>query len=170
VEGTVLAYLYGLIVFNVPLNFEMASIEDFVQCPTEENLYKKDQLWEVADHYGVELHKQSKKDDMSATLKAYLVEKNIFSALTVGASASVEMSGVSDVSPEVSESSKMANAAPLLTGLGVGLTFEQQKQLLQQEQNNAFELEKLRQDARLREAEMAHVERKSQLELLSICG
>ena len=95
------------------------------------------------------------------------MEKNILSALAGGASAPVEMSGVADVSLGVSESSKMANAATLLTDLGVGFTFEQKKQLLllQQEQNNAFELEKLRQDARLCEAEMAHVERKSPLDL-----
>lgn len=52
---------------------------------------------------------------------------------------------------------------------GVGLTFEQQKQLLllqlQQEQKNALELEKLRQDVRFREAELAHVQAKHQLEL-----
>lgn len=95
---------------------------------TEEllNLYKKDQLLEVANHYGVELHKQSKKDVILATLKAHLVEEMVLTALAVGASPSVDMIGFSDVSPGVRESSKLANVAPILTGLGAGLTFEQQ--------------------------------------------
>lgn len=49
------------------------------------------------------------------------------------------------------------------------MTFEQQKQRLvlqlQQEQNHALELEKLRQESRRREVELAHVEKKNQLEL-----
>lgn len=106
---------------------------------------------------------------MLATLKAQLVEKKVLSDLAVGASAPVEMSGFSDVSPGVSQSSKLANVEPILTGLWTSLAFEQQKQLLllqlQHEQNNALELKMLRQHARLREAELAHVERKSQLEL-----
>lgn len=77
----------------------MASIEDFVQSPSEDllNSYKKDQLLKVADHYGVKLLKKSNKDEVLATLKAHLVEEKVLSVLAVGANAPVEMNGFADV-------------------------------------------------------------------------
>uniref|UniRef100_A0A8D0A5Q3 SCAN box domain-containing protein n=1 Tax=Sander lucioperca TaxID=283035 RepID=A0A8D0A5Q3_SANLU len=55
--------------------------------------------------------------------------------------------------------------APVLAGFGAGLSFEEQKQLLLLQLQNAKELEKVRQDVRLREAELAHDQARQQVEL-----
>ena len=156
---------------------EMASIDDFVQSPSDEllNSYKKDQLVKVAEHYDVELSKNLNKDELLATLKHKLVEKEVLPVLVGSLKAPEEMDSVSDVaSPRVTGPVMMSKMAPVLTGLG--FTFEQQKELIllqrqqetdqrQQEHQNTLALEKLRQDAHLREAELAHVQARQQLEL-----
>lgn len=59
--------------------------------------------------------------------------------------------------------------APILSRLGNGLTFQQQKELLllqlQQEKKNVLEVEKLRQEARLQESELAHAQATQKLQL-----
>ena len=85
------------------------------------------------------------------------------------------MTGSADeASPAVSGSGRV----PSVAGFGVGMTFEQQKQLLllqlQHEQKNVLEVEKIRQEARLREVELAHVQANKQMELQQVraheCG
>ncbi|XP_030271930.1 uncharacterized protein LOC115581177 isoform X1 [Sparus aurata] len=142
----------------------MEFIEDFVQTPSEEllNCYKKDQLLKLADFYKVELPKKLSKEELLKTLKDKLAESGILSGLGDGAPVSVTDSA-DKASPVVSRS------VPSVAGYGVGLTFEQQKQLLllqlQHEQKNVLEVEKLRQEARLREVELAHVQANKQMEL-----
>jgi len=118
----------------------MASIEDFVLSPDEGVLdsFKKEELLKLADH-GVELSKKFSKAEMLFTLKGHLLEKKVF--------------------PVVSEPAQVSKVA------GVGLTFEQQRQLMQEEHKNLMELERARKDARLQEAEIAHSQVRQQLEL-----
>lgn len=150
----------------------MASIEDFVQSPSERllNSYKKEQLLQVADHFGVEVSRRLSKDDLLVTLKARLVEDKILAVRVESEKTPVGMASVSDVDfPNPSLPGKGPSVVPVLAGFGAGLSFEQQKELLllqlQQEQRHVLELEKLKHDARLREAEMAHAQARQQLEL-----
>ena len=116
----------------------MASIDDFIQSPSDEllNSYKKEQLMRVADHYGVELPKKVNKEELLATLKHELVEKEVLPVLVGSVEAPIDKDSVSEVaSKRVTGPVEMANMAPVLTGLG--FTFEQQKELiLLQNQNN----------------------------------
>ncbi|KAK5879880.1 hypothetical protein CesoFtcFv8_022958 [Champsocephalus esox] len=54
---------------------------------------------------------------------------------------------------------------PVLSGLGVGLSFKEQKELLMLHLERDVEIEKLRQNARLQEAEMAQVQDRQKLDL-----
>lgn len=83
------------------------------------------------------------KDKLLAMLKAQLIKSNVLSSAQ-GASALVRGTSLSDVaSARISGPGKVL--APVLSGLGAGLTFEQQKEFLllqlQQEQRNVLELE-----------------------------
>ncbi|CAN9508185.1 unnamed protein product [Ophioblennius macclurei] len=147
----------------------MASIEDFVQAPCGDLLdsYTKEQLFQVADYYRVWITKKMNKEELLTTLKGQLVESNILSSVE-GASAPVEVTSLSDVaSAGVSGPGKALS--PVLSGIGTGLTFEQQKELLllqlQHEQKNVLEVEKLRREARMRETELARVQQTQKLEL-----
>lgn len=62
------------------INCEMASNEDYVQAPCGDLLhsYKRDQLFKVTDYSNVEVSKRMNKEELLATLKAQLVELNIY--------------------------------------------------------------------------------------------
>nr|XP_033957166.1 uncharacterized protein LOC117460055 [Pseudochaenichthys georgianus] len=133
----------------------MASIEDFVESPNEDLLdtYKKDQLLRVADHYGLELPKKLNKEELLVEIKAQLVEKSILSVF------------LGPTSKQSIESGNVSGVAPVLSGLGVGLSFKEQKELLMLHLERDVEIEKLRQNARLQEAEIAQVQVRQKLDL-----
>ncbi|XP_033942524.1 uncharacterized protein cep104 isoform X1 [Pseudochaenichthys georgianus] len=133
----------------------MASIEDFVESPNEDVLgtYKKDQLLRVADHYGLELPKKLNKEELLVEIKAQLVEKSILSVF------------LGPTSKQSIESGNVSGVAPVLSGLGVGLSFKEQKELLMLHLERDVEIEKLRQNARLQEAEIAQVQVRQKLDL-----
>ena len=145
---------------------EMASIDDFVNSPCDEllNSYRKDQLVKVAEHYGVEFPKKFNKDELLTTLKDQLVEREVLPVPVGSFKTPVDEYSVLDVdSTRVTEPVTFSKMAPVMTGLG--FTLEQQKELIQQEHQNTLDLQKLKQDAHLREAELAHVQARQQLEL-----
>jgi len=88
----------------------MSSIEDFVMSPDEGVLdsFKIEELLKLADNYGVELSKKLSKTEMLFTLKGHLLEKKVL--------------------PVVSEPAQVSKVAG-----GVGLMFEQQRQIMQEE-------------------------------------
>lgn len=85
----------------------MASVANFVQCPSEElfNSFHKEQLVELAEQYGVDLGEKRLKKEIKGFLKSVLIEKHVLPSTSVSI-------GESQVSPSVV------------------LTFEQQKELL----------------------------------------
>lgn len=121
------------------LGLEMASVEEFVQSPTETLLkcYKKEQLLEVARYYQLEVPEKVRKDVLLNMLKTALRDKKILPVLAE--SETVITSG------DLPSRAKLVS--PLLSSFGDGLTFEEQKELLllqyEQEQKHTLELEKL---------------------------
>ena len=89
-------------------SFVMASVSSFVQSPTEAilNSCTKDQLLKLVEHYGVDIGDKKLKEEIKGALRAALIQSGVLPA-TVQSNAAVE-----SVSPPV------------------GLTFEQQKELL----------------------------------------
>ncbi|XP_056905675.1 uncharacterized protein LOC130534961 [Takifugu flavidus] len=125
----------------------MPSVDEFLRSPTWELLktLKKEQLLKVAEHFDVECPRPSRKDTILSTLKANLVQQKV-------------------LPPVVGSSLEPHKQVSQVEGFGA-LTFEQQKELLvlQHQQavekearakEYAFELEKLKWKVQLREAEL----------------
>ena len=98
----------------------MASVSSFVQSPTEAilNSCTKDQLLKLVEHYGIDIG-DKKLEEIKGALRAALIESGVLPA-TVQSNAVVQ-----SVSPPV------------------GLTFEQQKELLLLQLNAEMEKEHL---------------------------
>ncbi|KAM3582723.1 uncharacterized protein V6R79_007080, partial [Siganus canaliculatus] len=90
----------------------MSNIADFIACPSEDllNACTREQLVQLAEHYGVDVGDKRLKDRMKSILRTVLFEKQV---LTEAARSAVPSPAASKV-PVVSSN----------------LTFEQQKELL----------------------------------------
>lgn len=137
----------------------MAAVDEFLQNPTWELLktLNKEQLQKVAEHFDVECPRQSRKDTMLSTLKAYLVQQKVL--------PHVEECGSDMMPPAAGRSLEHPKLVSQVEGFGATLTFEQHKELLmlqhqqavereERAKEHAFELEKLRLNVQLREAEL----------------
>lgn len=117
----------------------------------------KERLWRVVEHFEVECPRQAHKDTMLSTLKAYLVQQKVL--------PQVGECGSDRMPPVVGSSLEPHELVSQVEGFGAALTFEQQKELLrlqhqqtveweERAKEHAFELEKLRLNVQLREADL----------------
>lgn len=148
---------------------EMASAAEFVKNPSEELLktLSKEQLLKVEEHFDVECSKQAKKDTILSSLKGHLVEQEVL--------PNVDVCSTEQLSTELSGSPEPVKVVPHVSGFGAGLTFEQQKELLmlqhqqalereEHEKGHTFELKRLKLIAQLREARLKHKQEQQSLE------
>ena len=157
----------------------MSAVDKFLQSPSEDllDLLTKDQLLKVAAHYDVEVSGKLLKDCVYDTVKDSLVQLGVLPTVAVvegGDAASASVPVLPAVFPQVRP----------VAGVGMSLTFEQQKELLTlqhklelkreeraqeralalQAQAHAVEVEKLRCTANLRETELVQQREQQQFE------
>ncbi|CAJ1071441.1 uncharacterized protein LOC115247517 [Xyrichtys novacula] len=140
----------------------MSAVEDFLQNPMEDllNTFTKEQLFKVADHFEVKVPSKALKDCILSTIKEHLVQLGVLPAAVEGSDAvSAPTPVLPAVFPQVSPPEQPLKLVRPVAGVGVSLTFDQQKELLtlqhklEMERNkaqerdqalHAVELEKLR--------------------------
>lgn len=137
----------------------MASVDEFLQNPNWELLktLKKEQLLKVAGHFDVEGRMPSRKKTLLSTLKENLVQQKVL--------PQVEELSSDILPPVVGRSLEPHEQVSKVEGFGASLTFEQQKELLvlqhqqavekeERAKEYAFELEKLKLKVQFHEAEL----------------
>ncbi len=151
-----------------------------MQNPSEDLLEActKDQLRKVAEHFDIELPSQGRKDRLLCVIKESLVQSGVlFAAVKESDTRSV-------VTPQSSFTEQAMKLERPVAEAGVSLTFEQQKELLTLQhkltlehkekalereqairaQEQAADIERLKCNVKLREAELEQERERQQLE------
>lgn len=154
----------------------MYAVEEFLRNPSEDLLEActKDQLSEVAKHFGIELPSQGHKDSLLCVIKESLVQSGVL--LT----AVKESDTCSVVTPQSSFTEQAMKFERPVAEAGVSLSFEQQKELfmlqhkltLEHEekeqairaQGQAADIERFKCNVKLCEAELQQERERQQLE------
>lgn len=131
----------------------------------------KAQLREVALHFNIEISSQWRKDRIFSVVKESLIQSGVLSGVVKGTDTQ------DAESPQQGLSEQPVRLVQSVAGVGVALTFEQQKELLTLQhklevdreekaraQVQAVEMERLKLNARLREAELEQMQERQRLE------
>ena len=117
--------------------FVMAEVKAFVDAPSEEglNTFNRDQLLKIAEHYNIDVGDQRLKANIKAIVKACLYDMDIL------------------IAPQSTTANQVEDSA------SVGLTFEQQKELLTLQvelKEKDLEMEELRHKTEMAKLDIEH--------------